>query len=184
MPRNILFTAMIADGLDKSRFVLENCCLDVIIVAKKPVESGGGFISVCQRTSCLSFYDLVVKVESNDWKKKTLFEFHHFTSPTGDGTAVLRDHPRATRRASRLQGKGGTFFSQLFWDPEYCCGLGSRSRDLPLCSQALYDWANPAADKFHFAHESFRCMFTNLPISTLTILASSISFLAVLLGLL
>ena len=46
------------------------------------------------------------------------------------------------------------------------------------------DWANPAADKFHFAHESFRCMFTNLPISTLKILASSISFLAVLLGLL
>lgn len=66
LPRNILFTAMIADGLDKSRFALENCCLNVIVVDKKPVESGGGFISVCQPTSFLSFYDLVVKGESND----------------------------------------------------------------------------------------------------------------------
>ena len=57
---------MIAEGLDKSRFALENCCLNVIVVAKKPVESGGGFISVCQPTSFLSFYDLAVKVEFND----------------------------------------------------------------------------------------------------------------------
>ena len=62
---------MIADGLDKSRFVLENCCLNVIVVDRKPVESGGGFIFVCQPTSYLSFYDLAVKVEFNDWKKKT-----------------------------------------------------------------------------------------------------------------
>ena len=40
-------------------------------------------------------------------EKKTLFEFHYFTFPTGDGTAILRDHLRATRRASRLQRKGG-----------------------------------------------------------------------------
>ena len=46
-------------------------------------------------------------------EKKTLFEFHYFTFPTGDGTAILH-HLRATRRASRLQRKGGTFFSQLF----------------------------------------------------------------------
>lgn len=104
---------MIADGLDKNRFALENFCLNVIVVDKKPVESGSGFIFVCQPTSCLSFYDLAVKVESNG-RKKTLFEFHYFTFPTGDGTAILRDHLRATRRASRLQSKGGTFFSQLF----------------------------------------------------------------------
>ena len=42
-------------------------------------------------------------------EKKPLFEFHYFTFPSGDGTAILRDHPRATRRASRLQRKGGTF---------------------------------------------------------------------------
>ena len=66
LPRNILFTAMIADGLDKSRFALENCCLNVIVVAKNPVESGSGFISVCQPTSYLSFYDLAVKAEFND----------------------------------------------------------------------------------------------------------------------
>ena len=71
-------------------------------------------------------------------EKKKLFEFHYCTFPTGDGTAILRDHPRATRGASRLQRKRGTFFSQLFGDPEYCSGLGSRTRDLPLCSQALY----------------------------------------------
>jgi len=65
LPRNILFTAVIADGLDKSRFALENCCLNVIVVAKKPVETGSGFIFVCQPTSCLSFYDLTVKVEAN-----------------------------------------------------------------------------------------------------------------------
>ena len=61
---------MIADGLAKSRFALENCCLNVAVVAKKPVESGSGFIFVCEPTSCLSFYDLVVKVESKDWKKQ------------------------------------------------------------------------------------------------------------------
>lgn len=72
---------MIADGLDKSRFALENCCLNVIVVDKKPVETGSGLILVCQPTSCLSLYDLVVKVESNDGKKKrktkqsTLFKF-------------------------------------------------------------------------------------------------------------
>ena len=65
LPGNILFTAMIADGLDKNRFALENFCLNVIVVDKKPDESGSGFIFVCQPTSCLSFYDLAVKVESN-----------------------------------------------------------------------------------------------------------------------
>lgn len=69
LPGNILFTAMIADGLDKNRFALENVCLNVIVVDKKPVESGSGFIVVCQPTSCLSFYDLAVKVESNGRKK-------------------------------------------------------------------------------------------------------------------
>ena len=45
---------------------------------------------------------------------------------------------QATRRSSRLQGKGSTFISQLFWDPEYWSAPGNRTRDLPLCSQALY----------------------------------------------
>ena len=45
---------------------------------------------------------------------------------------------QATRRPRRLQGKGSTFISQLFWDPEYWSAPGNRTRDLPLCSQALY----------------------------------------------
>ena len=71
-------------------------------------------------------------------EKKNYLNFTILRFPTGDGTAILRDHPRATRGASRLQRKRGTFFSQLFGDPEYCSGLGSRARDLPLCSQARY----------------------------------------------
>ena len=73
---------MFANGLDKKRFALQNCCLNVVVVAKKRVESNGGFISVCQSTSCLSFYDLALKVESNDLKKCILFEFHYFPSTT------------------------------------------------------------------------------------------------------
>ena len=44
---------------------------------------------------------------------------------------------RATPMSSRLQGKGITFISHLFWDAEYWCGPGNRTRDLPLYSQAL-----------------------------------------------
>ena len=52
-----------------------------------------------------------------------------------------------TWRCSHLQGKGSIFISQSFWDPEYWSGPGNRTRDLPLCSQALYqlNWANTAA---------------------------------------
>ena len=42
---------------------------------------------------------------------------------------------RATRRSSRLQCKGSTFISRLFYDPEYWSGPRSGNRDLPLCSQ-------------------------------------------------
>ena len=110
---------MIADGLDKSRFALENCCLNVIVVDKKPVETGSGLILVCQPTSCLSLYDLVVKVESNDGKKKEkqnkalYLNFKVFIWKILTGNTILRDHPRATRRSTRLRGEESTFFSQL-----------------------------------------------------------------------
>ena len=68
-------------------------------------------------------------------EKKTLFEFHFFTFPTGDGTAIFRDHPRATRRASRLQRKGGTF---SYFETLSIVPASGVERDLPLCSQALY----------------------------------------------
>ena len=46
---------------------------------------------------------------------------------------------RAQRRSSRLQMcKGSTFTSDIFQDPEYSSGPGNRTRDLPLCGQALY----------------------------------------------
>ena len=48
-----------------------------------------------------------------------------------------------TRRSTHLQGKGSTFatltfISQLSLDPKYWSGPGNRTRDLPLCSQALH----------------------------------------------
>ena len=43
----------------------------------------------------------------------------------------------ATRKSSRLQGKGSTFIFQLLWDLEYWSGPGNRTHDLPLRSQAL-----------------------------------------------
>ena len=45
---------------------------------------------------------------------------------------------QAMWRFSHLQGKGSTFISQLFQDPEYWSDPGKRTRDLPLCSQVLY----------------------------------------------
>jgi len=45
---------------------------------------------------------------------------------------------RATWRSSRLQGKGSTFISQVFEDPECWSSPGNRTHDLPLCSQAPY----------------------------------------------
>ena len=72
---------------------------------------------------------LFVKVFST----KVLIKDTSFTSPTGDGTAILRGHPSHMK----VQGKGSTFISQLFPDPEYWPGPGNRTRDLPLCSQAL-----------------------------------------------
>ena len=69
---------------------------------------------------------LSVKVFST----KLLIKDTTFTSPTGDGTAILRGHPSHTK----VQGKGSTFISQLFSDPEYWPGPGNRTRDLPLCA--------------------------------------------------
>ena len=57
-----------------------------------------------------------------------------FTSPTGDGNAIVC----ATRRSSHLQGNGSTYISQLFLDPEYCSGPGNWTRELPLYNKALY----------------------------------------------
>ena len=75
-------------------------------------------------------------------KKKSTYTLRtnwgqYFTSPTGDGTTILRGDPRH-ERSSCLHGKGSNFISQLFEDTEYWSGPGNQTRDLPLCSQALY----------------------------------------------
>ena len=45
---------------------------------------------------------------------------------------------RATQRFTRLQGKGSTFISQIFYDPEYCSGPGmSNPRPPALLSSVL-----------------------------------------------
>ena len=75
-------------------------------------------------------------------KKCTLFECQCIY-----GTQPFYVVIRATRRSSRLQGKGSTFISQLFQDPEYWSGPGNRTRDLPLQVKRSTDWANPDAVK-------------------------------------
>ena len=71
--------------------------------------------------------------ESTNWG-------HYFSaSPTSDGTAILRGHPshvKVSPLAERLQGKGSTFISQLFLDPEYWSGAGNRSNPQPSALQS------------------------------------------------
>ena len=73
----------------------------------------------------------------NVFSKKVLIGDTIFTSPTEDGTAILRGH-LSYGSSSHLRGKGSTFIFQLFWDPVYWSGPGNRARDFPLCSQTLY----------------------------------------------
>ena len=44
---------------------------------------------------------------------------------------------RATRRSSHFQGKGSTFISQSFLNPEYWSSREIRTHALPLCRQVL-----------------------------------------------
>ena len=71
----------------------------------------------------------------NAFSKKVPIGDTIFMSPTRDGTAILHGHPRSSKR--EVQGKGSTFISQTFYDPECWSGPGIQTRDLPLCSQAL-----------------------------------------------
>ena len=68
----------------------------------------------------------------------------------GDGTAILHGHP-SYAKGKPLQGKGITVISQLLQETEYWSRPGNQTRDLPLCSQALYRLscspATPAAVK-------------------------------------
>ena len=54
-------------------------------------------------------------LSDNVFSKRVLIGSIIFTFPSEEGTAILRGH----LWTSRLQGKGSTFISQLFQDPEY-----------------------------------------------------------------
>ena len=79
----------------------------------------------------------IVKVLSRKVLNKSLEHyFLRLQLVTGPPFLVIT---RAERRSSRLQMcKGSTFTSDIFQDPEYSSGPGNRTRDLPLCGQALY----------------------------------------------
>ena len=49
----------------------------------------------------------------NAYSAKVLMGDTIFTSPTRDGTAILRGHP-SHERSTRLQGKGSILISQLY----------------------------------------------------------------------
>ena len=51
-----------------------------------------------------------------------------FTSPVGDGTAILRGHPSLV--VQPLVEQRQYFHSQLFWDPEYWSGPGDQTREV------------------------------------------------------
>ena len=61
-----------------------------------------------EKTSLFHYY-----LSVNVFSTKVLMEDTIFTSPTGDGTAILRGHP-SHARSTRLQGKGSTLISQLY----------------------------------------------------------------------
>ena len=77
-----------------------------------------------------------------------------FSSPSGEGTAILHNDIQAMRRSSNWQGKGSTFISQLFSDPEYRSSPRNRNLRPPsLQSSALVlpydDGLTPLSPKIH-----------------------------------
>ena len=85
---------------------------------------------------------------ANVFSTKVLIGDAIFTSPTGDGTASFRVHPSHAKVQS-FAGQRSTFITQSFLR-RWVFG----SRDLPLCSQALYwlIWANPAVVWYEELH--------------------------------
>ena len=57
---------------------------------------------------------------------------------------------RATRRSSHFQGKGSTFISQSFWNPEYWSSPWIEPATSRSAVNRSIEWANPAAVKAVF----------------------------------
>ena len=62
-----------------------------------------------------------------------------FTSPTGDGTAILRGHPSHARRSRHLQGKAVPLFLSYF----KTLGIGPAPGIEPATDTALHSSALP-----------------------------------------
>ena len=73
----------------------------------------------------------------NVFSTKVLIGDAFFTSPTGDGTAILRGHLRHAKVQPLCSGKGVPSFFSYFLDSEYCSCTGNRTRDSALQSSAL-----------------------------------------------
>ena len=78
---------------------------------------------------------LIVNVLSSKALIGDTIRFLRFLLETGPPLYMVI---RARRRSSHLQGKGSTFISQSFLNSEYWSSREIRTRDLPLCRQALY----------------------------------------------
>ena len=63
---------------------------------------------------CFLFLKNALYLNVDVFFTKVLIEGTVFSSPTGDQAAILRIVIRATRRSTRVQGKGSTFIFQLF----------------------------------------------------------------------
>ena len=89
---------------------------------------------------------------ANVFSTKVLIGDAIFTSPTGDGTAIFRVHPSHAKVQSFAGQRKYLHYSVIFKTLSAECWTGSR--DLPLCSQALYwlIWANPAVVWYEELH--------------------------------
>ena len=73
-----------------------------------------GFGKTTRLAPVFSFLKNALYLNVDVFCTKILIEGTVFSSPTVDGAAILRIVIRATRRSTRVQGKGSTFIFQLF----------------------------------------------------------------------
>ena len=73
----------------------------------------------------------------NVFSMKVLIGDTIFTSPNGDGTAILCGHP-SHAKVSPLAVQMRYFHFSVILRPWEWSGPGNRTHDLPLCSQMLY----------------------------------------------
>ena len=94
----------------------------------------------------------------NVFSTKVLIGTLYFTSPNGDGTAILRGHPSHAKVQPPAGQRKYLHFSVIF----KTLSIGPAAGIEPATSRSVVkrstDWANPAAVKCHF------CLVFTLPV--------------------